>query len=72
MLGFASSVHKAQGLSFDKTHLAESRMFAPSQFYVAASRVRSLEGLTLAKPVSKKNIWADARVSEFYEREAFL
>lgn len=72
MLGFASSVHKAQGLSFDKMHLAESRMFAPSQFYVAASRVRSLGGLTLAKPVSKKNIWTDVKVSEFYEREFCL
>lgn len=63
--------HNSQGLSFDKMHLAETRMFAPSQFYVAASRVRSLEGLTLAKPVSKKNIWTDTRVSEFYAKEVF-
>lgn len=67
MLGWAHTSHKAQGLSFDKMHLADSRMFAPHQFYVIASRVRSLEGFTLSKPISAKSIWVDPRVVKFYQ-----
>ena len=64
-LAWAITIHKSQGLTFDKAIVDVSEAFAPGQAYVALSRCRSLEGLLLRQPVTKANIIADPYVKQF-------
>jgi len=50
-LAWAVTVHKSQGLTFEKAILDLSNTFAPGQFYVALSRLTSLDGLVLSSPL---------------------
>lgn len=66
-LGFAMTVHRAQGQTYDQATVdfAEGRPFASGQGYVAVSRVRGLDGLTLTKPLVESDFRASARALAF-------
>ena len=64
-LAWAISMHKSQGQTFDQIHIDPARIFAAGQLYVAMSRARSLNGITLERRVSRDKFFANKRVAEF-------
>ncbi|MFW5719759.1 MAG: AAA family ATPase [Candidatus Dojkabacteria bacterium] len=65
-LAWAITIHKSQGKTFDNVVIDFGRgAFAHGQVYVALSRCRTLEGITLIKPVQARHIFMDARVVQF-------
>jgi energy-coupling factor transporter ATP-binding protein EcfA2 len=64
-LAWAITVHKSQGLTFDKAIIDLGNAFAPGQIYVALSRLRSLDGLVLTSLITGSGIRQDQNVSFF-------
>ncbi len=62
---WAVTIHKAQGLTFDRVRVNAADAFAFGQVYVALSRCRSLEGLTLTAPLSAGVAFGDRDVEQF-------
>lgn len=67
-LAWAITVHKSQGLTFDKAIIDVGSAFAPGQVYVALSRLRSLDGLVLRTRIDPAVVTTDRDVLAFSER----
>ena len=64
---FASTVHKAQGLTLDAIYVDLSRNFIPTAgVYLALSRVKTIEGLGISRPITRRDIKVDENVKAFY------
>ena len=62
---WAITVHKSQGLTFDRAIIDVQNSFAHGQTYVALSRCKSLEGMVLSSPIPQYAIIRDKTVDEF-------
>ncbi len=68
-LAWAITIHKSQGLTFERAIIDVGASFAHGQTYVALSRCKTLEGLVLSAPLSAKAVISDSQVDAF-TREA--
>lgn len=66
-LAWAITIHKSQGLTFDRAIIDASKSFAPGQLYVALSRCRSLEGMRLESRLTPESVIIDTTVNNFIE-----
>jgi hypothetical protein len=64
-LAWAITIHKSQGLSFDKAIIDAQAAFAHGQVYVALSRCRTFEGMVLSSPLTSCAVEADSTVQRF-------
>ena len=69
-LAWAVTIHKSQGLTFDKAIIDAGASFAPGQVYVALSRCTSLEGIILLSRLYPSSVATDQRVIAFAQKEA--
>jgi len=69
-LAWAITIHKSQGLTFDKAVIDAHAAFAHGQTYVALSRCKTLEGLRLSTPLSSDAVICDPMVRHFNSKVA--
>ena len=64
-LAWAVTIHKSQGLTFDKVIIDAGKSFTAGQVYVALSRCRTLEGIVLKSKITPEVIFKDNRILQF-------
>ena len=68
-LAWAITIHKSQGLTFERAIIDANLSFAPGQVYVALSRCKTLEGMVLSAPIEARAIIADKRVEDYISHQ---
>ena len=68
-LAWAITIHKSQGLTFEKVIIDAGKAFAPGQVYVALSRCTTLDGLHLVSKISYNSLQSDPRIVAFAQNQ---
>ena len=71
-LAWAITIHKSQGLTFDRAVIDAGAAFAHGQVYVALSRCKTFEGLVLSSPIPADAIKTDGAVSQFIVQTSLI
>ena len=69
-LAWAITIHKSQGLTFERAIIEADASFAHGQVYVALSRCKTLDGLVLRTPLRPRSIIADPAVADYIRQMA--
>ena len=69
-LAWAITIHKSQGLTFEKVIIDAGEAFAPGQIYVALSRCTTLDGIVLQSQIRATRMFSDERVVRFSNTSA--
>lgn len=64
-LAWAITIHKSQGLTFEKAIIDAGEAFAPGQVYVALSRCTTLSGIVLQSRIKSQSLYTDERIVRF-------
>ncbi|UFH53046.1 helix-turn-helix domain-containing protein [Spirosoma sp. KNUC1025] len=67
-LAWAITIHKSQGLTFEKAIIDASAAFAHGQVYVALSRCKTLDGLVLRAPIPSRSIKTELELEDFHDQ----
>jgi len=64
-LAWAITIHKSQGLTFERAIIDAGAAFSPGQVYVALSRCKTFEGMVLSAPIPGRVVMTDQRVAHY-------
>ncbi len=67
-LAWAITIHKSQGLTFDKAIIDAGSAFAPGQVYVALSRCRTLNGIILVSKITNSSLHVDEQIANYCKK----
>jgi ribonuclease D len=68
-LAWAITIHKSQGLTFEKAVIDAGAAFAPGQVYVALSRCTNMQNMVLLSRISNSSLYTDERIIRFAQRK---